>query len=366
MINFIKIRNPIALSILGVLVTGTLNTILSKLQTLVCLHSCEDENARRMFEQPIWMTLNAFLGEMLCGLVFLVNQYSVKSKNNHINYTLINESDSSSEIEIELEYEVTPRPVLQGKQNLLLLIPTICDIIATTLMNIGILFVSASIYQMLVGIVVVFTALLSSIILKQKYRLYKIISLFGVLLGAGIVGASPSLHSNAINAVGNTSDIFIGVVFVVTAQIFAAGQFVFEEKIIIEYEVLVLKMIGLEGLFGTIITLLFMVIGHFLDIASLNEMLDFRSGLNQIILNKTLFFAFLGLIISVALYSWFCLNVTKYTSSTSRTTIDCCRTLLVWIISISLSWEDFLPIQILGFVIMVLGTLTFNDVFLKK
>ena len=47
-------------------------------------------------------------------------------------------------------------------------------------------------------------------------------------------------------------------------------------------------------------------------------------------------------------------------SATSRSTIDTCRTLFIWIVSLFLGWETFKWLQVLGFVLLVYGTFLFN------
>lgn len=44
-------------------------------------------------------------------------------------------------------------------------------------------------------------------------------------------------------------------------------------------------------------------------------------------------------------------------SATARSTIDTCRTVLIWAVSLSLGWEQFKILQVLGFVVLVYGTL---------
>jgi hypothetical protein len=38
------------------------------------------------------------------------------------------------------------------------------------------------------------------------------------------------------------------------------------------------------------------------------------------------------------------------------------RTLFIWMVSLYLGWERFSWVQVIGFVVMVLGTFIFNDV----
>ncbi|KAJ2905639.1 hypothetical protein GGI21_004146, partial [Coemansia aciculifera] len=56
----------------GMLATGTLNTLLTKLQDKECIGNCSDPDPSKHehFEQPVWQTLNMFYGEMLCLACF--------------------------------------------------------------------------------------------------------------------------------------------------------------------------------------------------------------------------------------------------------------------------------------------------------
>jgi hypothetical protein len=60
-------------------------------------------------------------------------------------------------------------------------------------------------------------------------------------------------------------------------------------------------------------------------------------------------------------FNFFGLSVTRTVSATSRSTIDTCRTLFIWIVSLGLGWETFKWLQVLGFAFLVYGTFLFND-----
>lgn len=49
-------------------------------------------------------------------------------------------------------------------------------------------------------------------------------------------------------------------------------------------------------------------------------------------------------------------------SATSRSTIDTCRTLFIWLVSLVLGWESFKWLQVVGFALLVYGTFLFNDI----
>lgn len=94
-----------------------------------------------------------FVGEGICLVVYILRESFSRTKT----YTAIVEEDANDVTEIEdiVIDSLLPsaRIPLTGKLNFLLWIPTLCDMIATTLMNVGLIFVSASVYQMLRGII---------------------------------------------------------------------------------------------------------------------------------------------------------------------------------------------------------------------
>lgn len=61
-------------------------------------------------------------------------------------------------------------------------------------------------------------------------------------------------------------------------------------------------------------------------------------------------------------FNFFGLSVTRTVSATSRSTIDTCRTLFIWIVSLGLGWESFKWLQVAGFAFLVYGTFLFNDI----
>ena len=61
-------------------------------------------------------------------------------------------------------------------------------------------------------------------------------------------------------------------------------------------------------------------------------------------------------------FNFFGLSVTRSVSATARSTIDTCRTLFIWLVSLGLGWETFKWLQILGFALLVYGTFVFNDI----
>jgi len=78
--------------------------------------------------------------------------------------------------------------------------------------------------------------------------------------------------------------------------------------------------------------------------------------------NKWLVIETIGSILSVACFNCCGIATTKYASAAQRSTIDTSRTLLVWIFSCLLLHEPFMPLCIPGFVMLVFGTLLYNEI----
>ncbi|CAG8474364.1 1403_t:CDS:2 [Ambispora leptoticha] len=349
----------------GMLLSGVCNTILNKLQDMQCVNNCDnpDPKKREYFEQPVWQTLNMFIGETMCFV--LVNYVPIESEG---------EEESSSRIKIDEEVSGTTEE-LTGWKVLLFWLPTMADILGTTLMNVGLIYTSASVYQMLRGAVVIFTAAFSIIFLKRTLYAFHWASIFLVVLGVTIVGLSSVLFpprkpsDSNLTTITKTEGIsdaaaaLIGVFFVIIAQIFTASQFVIEEKIMHKYRVEPLRAVGLEGIFGLITVSVGMIILHFIyGVTHPDGYFNISNGFHQIFDNAGIWQTGVAICFSIAFFNFFGLSVTRTLSATARSTIDTTRNLFIWIVALFLGWETFSWLQLIGFAILVWGTFLFNGV----
>lgn len=283
------------------------------------------------------------------------------------------------------------RRELVGWRVILLALPACCDITGTTLMNVGLLFVAASIYQMTRGALVLFVGVFSVVFLKRKLYLYHWSALFIVVLGVGVVGLAGAIAPNPqaqpdprsmvenglliLRAVGDevkarakTDEVLytvIGILMIAAAQIFTATQFVLEEWILEQYVLEPLKVVGWEGVFGFIVTVIGMIILHFAigtTEKGRNGYFDAKEGWSEITHNRAIAVSSVLIMISIGGFNFFGLSVTRTVSATARSTIDTCRTLFIWIVSLGLGWETFKWLQIVGFALLVYGTFLFNDI----
>lgn len=311
-------------------------------------------------------------------------------------------------------HEDDDRIKLRGWRIFLLAAPSCCDIAGTTLMNVGLLFVAASIYQMTRGALVLFVGLFSVIFLRRKLFLYQWSALFVVVLGVALVGLAGALFSGetghditqddgVVHADGRTPEAvqtIIGVLLIAAAQIFTASQFVLEEWILENYAMDPIQVVGWEGIFGFSVTLIGMVV-LYLAIGSTDAgrygYWDMKEGWHEISTNRAVAISSIMIMISIGYvdiffsslyipnflsnlgttilldfeyrltllssgFNFFGLSVTRTVSATSRSTIDTCRTLFIWLVSLGLGWESFKWLQVVGFGLLVYGTFLFNDI----
>jgi len=154
------------------------------------------------------------------------------------------------------------------------------------------------------------------------------------------------------------------VLLIAAAQIFTATQFVVEESIMEKYSIQPLKAVGWEGIWGFVVTVLGMIILHFSygnTAAGKGGYFDAREGLWEMFHYRSIAVSSLLIMVSIGGFNFFGLSVTRTVSATSRSTIDTCRTLFIWIVSLGLGWESFKWLQVLGFALLVYGTFLFNE-----
>lgn len=79
-------------------------------------------------------------------------------------------------------------------------------------------------------------------------------------------------------------------------------------------------------------------------------------------LNGWIIFLALLTVFICTFFNAFGIGVTKYASAAQRSTIDSARTALIWIVSLALGLEKFVAWQVPGFVMLVIGTLIYNEI----
>lgn len=70
----------------------------------------------------------------------------------------------------------------------------------------------------------------------------------------------------------------------------------------------------------------------------------------------------IGIILSISCFNATGVSITKYASAAQRSTIDTCRTLFIWVISLATGAEAFNWGELFAFFLLVFGTLLYNEI----
>jgi len=257
-------------------------------------------------------------------------------------------------------------------------IPAFCDVFGSGIAGVGLMFISSSVWQMIRGSIIVFTALLSVIFLGRRLYTNHYIGLASTVAGLTLVSyaavadsSDTNISAKAHNS-GNSQAAF-GITLVLLAQVCAASQCVFEEYLLQGRRVSAKRTVGLEGIWGILFQGVLIVVfaylpgsdhGHYQDIADAEYMYT-RPGSRNIVILTVIYMA------SIAMYNLCGLKVTQGISAVMRCLIDGCRTVAVWAVSLSLyysgyeeygsPWTPHSGLQLVGFVLLIFGTLIYNS-----
>lgn len=346
------------------LLTGSLNTITNSFMDKIASPGItnpstfwswvDQQNGQKLqdppaFDHPFVQAVFMFIGEATCMLVFMAN--NVRSRRTNPDAAWTNQHGWRA----TFCYAST----------------AMCDLTATSIMYAGLALSSPSIYQMLRGAIIIFTALNSVFFLRRRLYAFQWSSIAVVVVGVIIVG-----FQSVDGSEGNQSGLVLGIVLILLAQVVQSFQVVLQEKFITTYGTPALRLVGLEGIFGGIMLSVLLVPMYFIEIEGypienapdawrqiLNSPSELPTGHKDwhLPVGNALFVAVLGNVFSIAFFNYFGINITRVLSGAHRMVLDSMRTFVVWGVSLCLYWEKFQLLQLIGFLVMLFGTATYNE-----
>nr|CAD7438883.1 unnamed protein product [Timema bartmani] len=217
---------------------------------------------------------------------------------------------------------------------------------------------------MLRGAVIVFVGIFSMLFLGRKLVAREWCGIVFVIFGLGLVGLSDillpknSVHDSSellnLNAPDEhtTSDIILGDLLIIGAQVVAATQMVLEEKYVSGLDIPPLQAVGWEGLFGFTTLGLLLIPFYYIHVPesfsgnSRSVLEDALEAFVQMGNNNLIILAIVGTVVSIAFFNFAGISVTKEMSATTRMVLDSVRTLFIWIFSLALEWQKFHWLQV--------------------
>jgi len=331
-------------------VTGSINTLATKWADMATAYGRPGYPPHE-FNHPFLQSLGMFFGEFTCLIAFKIAYFYYRRKN-------IPEDQLPASVKGNREYSP-----------FIFYLPALFDLMATSIMYIGLNLTYASSFQMLRGALIIFTGLLSVAFLGRKLKVYEWTGIFFVMAGLCIVGVSDMLGKSQEGK--GINSMITGDLLIIMAQILTATQMVIEEKFVSSRNVSPLEAVGWEGFFGFITMFLLLIPFYFIDVGNMifknpeGRLEDAIDGIHQIGNNYQVAVGFLGTILSISFFNFAGISVTKEISATTRTVLDSIRTFVIWIISILASWEPFSVIQLAGFFVLMIGMFLYNDVLIR-
>ncbi|EER10777.1 conserved hypothetical protein, partial [Perkinsus marinus ATCC 50983] len=266
------------------------------------------------FNKPWTQNLAMFLGESMLLLVVLYRQRQHQYGNN---------SDGS------------PRPS-RNTPPYLFAPPAALDLLGTGLSGIGMNFITASVWQMMRGSIVVFTAILSALLLGRTMHRSKIFAVCCTVVGLTLVGISSVLdtRSSASTSTGGTASL-VGIGFTVLGQLCGAMQMIAEERLLKSRRCPSSLVVGMEGLWGIGSMLVVLGIMSWLPGGDNGSFENAKDSLYKLESSSAILTLMVTYFLSISVFNLSGMTVARRLSSIHRTMLDSLRTMLVWLAQLS-------------------------------
>lgn len=350
----VKLSAPVA--VCGMIFFGTACSLLAKL--IYSVRAPNSYGEVLPYEKPWFQVLAMFAGMSVCILLDLPKPSSRRRSSDeeapllnqqHPSHTLPDGTDSHSVWIIG--------------------IPTLFDLFATACGCTGLLYTTVSVYQMLRGAMLVWTAFLSIIFLRRKLTIFNYAGILLCVTGIVLVGLA---NVWAEDNPRSRSDTIFGIAVILLGQVLQAAQVVMEEFLLQDLHMSSVRVVAWEGVFGILHCLLwvFPILyflpgrdhGHLEDTGDAFYMLTHSwavAGIILIDMTMMLFYNVCGM------------EVTDSLNAVHRVVIETLRTLCVWLVDLLIfyvltdgdlgeSWTPYSYLQLFGFTLLVLGTVLYN------
>jgi drug/metabolite transporter (DMT)-like permease len=307
------------------LLTGACNTLLMK---FLCLQVASPGVGLpgKPFDFPFFQTMLMMLGELSCLAAFSAQQNNLPKDPTSSSFPLW-----------------------------VMALPVTCDWTATTLVNAAYVILPASTIQMCRGCVVVFTCLFSVLFLGRRQQTHQYFGVALVALGITIVSLQ-ALLSPSTDGPLSPKPAWVGIGLTISAQLFQSTMLVVEEKYLSKYNVPPLQMVGLEGLFGSLFGVFLLAAMQVTGYEKASEAMYMMGA------SSAVQFGCVASMFSIAFFNWSGVSVTQTASAVARSTIDVSRTALIWAVELMMAWNTFSWLELVGFVVLIAGTLMYNDI----
>jgi len=248
--------------------------------------------------------------------------------------------------------------------------PSTFDMLGTALGQAGLVYTSASLYQILRCSVIICTAMLKILAFKEKLTSFMWIGIILNTFAMGLVSSSMFVGSGDEEVFG--SNPVLGFIYIMGSVVVCGAQYVFEEKVMTNDKCPPLIVIGMEGFWGTLMTVFLLFPAAYYipgtDCGSLENPYDtwiMWQNSPQIQAMLCVFFC------SVTGFNTLSVYLTKHLSAIWRAILDNFRPASVWGTDLLIYYcltqmtygealSPYSGLQLIGLVLLFVGTWIYN------
>jgi len=232
--------------------------------------------------------------------------------------------------------------------------------VTDVLINCAYYAIAGSAIQMLRGGKIIFTAVLSFFFLGRRLQPYQLYGASLVVIGITLVGISahltPAKQAQEFSTEEQTHATYRAMLFCLVGEITQAILWVYQESVMKAYDIHPLQLVGIEGSLGIPLGLLALSIAHATNFE------DSKDSYHQLSHSNAVVGAVFAMLISMAVFNYSGVGVTKNGSAVARSVIDVSRAVVIWIVELILHWHEFSWFQLAGFIVLIIGALAYNHV----
>ncbi len=245
-------------------------------------------------------------------------------------------------------------------------LPAFLDIFAGTLAYVGLLRADASVAQLTGCTILVWVAVFSCIFLKRRYETFQYVGLAALSLGVMIVSFNTFWTGAGEEAEpGNNSPFGVGCLIVSSA--ITGFMMVAEEMLMTRFCVHPLMVVGMEGTAGLGIYSIALMVMYFTpcvtnpDTCPYGRVEDVPHALHEIASSPLLVIIIIASILSLSLYNFVGLSLTKWASATHRGAVIVATPFVVWAVCLAINWEQFFFLELAGYLVAVYGIMLYYE-----
>ncbi|KAF4671518.1 hypothetical protein FOL47_001501 [Perkinsus chesapeaki] len=328
------------------LLAGSANSIVEKLQFQT--GAIGIDGIYHLFEKPWFMSLVMFVAMFLALPVYYLLLWMRKIKHDKVNKRVL----------------------------FVVAIPSMFDLLGSSFQAIGLVYTPVSVFQMLKGSILIFSAALSVLFLHRKMYRHNWAGVIICVIALVFVGLSSVASRENQTQVVSLGKLLLGICFIVGGQVVCAAQYVIEEFLLKPpHDVSPVALVGLEGFWGTIfmVAVALPIVGaiHGGDVGGVIE--NTKDSFIMLGHSSTLMWLTISFVISVFVFNLCGVMVTATASAVHHTFLDATRTILIWIVSVIMFYAApgeglgepltaWSILQLVGFVMLIYGELLYDEV----